>query len=365
MKITQVQTIPLRRMRLVRVLTDEGIEGLGEVAHDCHAATVAYAIRNMPLAGRNPLRIEAFYDDMTSGTYWRGGAIWMSAVSAVEQALWDIKGKLLGAPVYDLVGGAVRDRIPVYSHFRGTTPDEYAASALAAVEAGFRAIKTDPFPQTGGHNGSGRVLSPSELRLAAERIRASREAVGDDVAIMIECHGALSVNTAIRAAHALAPYEPYFLEEPVAPENPDEMAKVAAAVHLPIAAGERLYGRAEFRHLLELQAVDFIQPDLCHCGGFAEGRRIAALAETYHVRVLPHNPNGVLSTLVGLHFGACTPNFQMLETIGAGAMGNHGDREPIFQDLPGPVEGAMGLPSGPGWGIALTAEALKRYPPEA
>ncbi|MBN1402386.1 MAG: mandelate racemase/muconate lactonizing enzyme family protein, partial [Anaerolineae bacterium] len=243
-------------------------------------------------------------------------------------------------------------------------PDEFAASALGAVEGGYRAIKTDPFPKDVEHDGIGLVLGPRQLATAVERIRAAREAVGDDVAILIECHGALTARTAIRAAELLAPYNPYFLEEPVPPENVDEMAKVAAAIKVPIATGERLYGRADFRRLLELQVADFIQPDLCHCGGFAEGRRIADMAEPYHVKVLPHNPNGVLSTLVGLHFGACTPNFHMLETIGTGPMGSHGDREPIFEDLPKPEDGYMTVPERPGWGVELTPEMAARYPHE-
>lgn len=355
MKITQVQTIPIGNMRLVRVITDEGITGLGEVARDCHSATVSFAIRQMGLIGRDPLRIEAFWQEMYHGTFWRGGPIWTSAISAVESALWDIKAKHLGVPVNHLVGGPLRDRIKVYTHFGGKTPEECAKSALEVVEMGFRAIKTDPFRP------SNWTLTPAEMRLAVERIRATREAVGDDVDILIECHGFLNANAAIRVGQMLEAFSPFFYEESAPPENVDEMAKVADAVNIPLATGERLYTRWGFREILEKQIVDYIQPDLCHCGGFNEGRKIAAMAETYHVGVIPHNPNGPISTLVGVHFGACTANFEMLELLRPGHLPYE---EAIFQKIPTPTDGYIEVPTQPGWGIELDEAVLSKYPPE-
>ena len=361
MKITEVQTIPIGRMRLVRVLTDEGVEGLGEVAHDCHAATVAFAIRNMPLVGRDPRRIEAFWQDFYDLAFWRGGPIWMSAVSGVEQALWDIKAKALGVPVNHLVGGPLRDRVKVYSHFGGETPEEFARSALDVVGLGYRAIKTDPF-RTASMGRPHQVLDSGEMRSSVDRVRATRDAVGDDVDILVECHGFLSPNTAIRVAEMLEECSPYFIEEPVPPENVDELAKVAASVNIPVATGERLYGRGAYRPILEMQAVDYIQPDLCHCGGFNEGRKIAAMAEAYHVRVLPHNPNGALSALVGVHFGACTANFEMLETPSPHRQ--RPDLVPVLKGMPLPEDGFLTVPTEPGWGVELEDGVLEMYPPE-
>ena len=362
MKITEVQTIPIDRKRhgvlgyLVVVKTDEGIAGLGEVAADCHPETVAFAIRQMNLSGRDPMAIEQLWQDLYQGNFWRGGPIWTSAISGVEQALWDIKGKYLGAPVYQLLGGKLRDRIELYTHtlFGAQSPEEFAASARQAVELGFRAIKCDPL------GNAQQRMNIGEMRLAAERIAATRQAVGEEVEILIEGHGRLSPNMAIRMAQLFEEFNPFFFEEPVPPENVDEMAKVAAAINIPVATGERLYTRWSFRELLEKQAAAYIQPDLCHCGGFYEGFKIATLAETYHVRVLPHNPNGPISTLVGVHLGACTANFEMLEYPRRPA-----DEISVLQNMPEVKNGSIAVPERPGWGVEIDAGALAEFAPEA
>jgi len=266
MKITQAQTIPIGGMRLVRITTDEGITGLGEIPPFNPCVNISFAIQKLGLVGRNPLRIEQFWHETYHSTFFRGGPFFTTILSGVEQALWDIKGKHLGVPVNHLLGGPMRDRIKLYTHFGGNTPEECAESALGAVEFGFQAIKTDPFRPRN------LTMSAAEMRKAVERIRATREVVGDDVDILIECHGFLNANTAIVVGRMLEEFNPFFYEEPVPPENVDEMAKVAASVNIPIAAGERLYTRWGFREYLEKQVVDYIQPDLCHCGGFSEGR---------------------------------------------------------------------------------------------
>ena len=360
-KITAVKTIPIDRARhgvlgyLVTVETDEGIVGLGEVAADCHPATVAFAIRGMDLVGRDPMAIEALWQTFYQQQFWRGGPIWTSAISGVEQALWDIKGKALGVPVYQLLGGKLREEIPLYTHtlFGNQSPGEFATSAREAVALGFKAVKFDPLGL------AQQRMDIGEMRLAVERVRATRAAVGDDVDILIEGHGRLSPNTAIRMARMFEEFNPFFFEEPVPPENVDEMAKVAAAINIPVAAGERLYTRWSFRELLEKQAVDYIQPDLCHCGGFYEGHKIATLAETYHIRVLPHNPNGPISTLVGVHLGAYTANFEMLEYPRQPE-----DRVVVLKNMPVVEHGAIRVPEGPGWGVEIDEEALAEFSPE-
>lgn len=361
MKITDVKTVSIdtgghgRLGYLIVVRTDEGITGLGEAAADCHPSTVAHAIRQMPLEGRNPMAIEQFWQDMYHGMFWRGGPIWTSAISGVEQALWDIKGKALGVPVYELVGGAVRDHVKLYTHalFGDQSPEAFAGSASEAVDLGFSAVKFDPLEL------AEQRMDIGEMRRAVDRVRAVREAVGPDVEILIEGHGRLSPNTATRMARLMEPFNPFFFEEPVPPENVDEMARVARSINIPVATGERLYTRWAFRDLLEKQAADYIQPDLCHCGGFGEARKIAAMAETYHVRVLPHNPNGPISTMVGVHFGICTPNFEMLEYPRQPA-----DQVPVLRNMPVVENGTIAAPTAPGWGFELDEDILKEFPAE-
>lgn len=356
MKITKVQTVRVPTVRhaqlgyLVLVYTDQGITGLGEVASDCHRDTVAHAISQMDLVGRDASQIESFWLSFgVQDTFWRGGPIWTSAVSGIEQALWDIKGKQLGVPVYELLGGKLRDRIRLYTHTRFDTadPDAFAASAEKAVSEGFSAVKFDPL------GNAYQTMTPQEMRIAVERVRLTRNAIGPDADLLIEGHGRLTPTMAIRMARSFEEFEPFFFEEPVPPENVDEMAKVAASVNIPIAAGERLYTRWGFRELLEKQVADYIQPDLCHCGGFAEGRKIAAMAETYHVRVLPHNPNGPISTLVGLHLGACTPNFEMLEYPRRPE-----NMMPLLKGVPEPSAGYIQIPDAPGWGAEIDDSVL-------
>ncbi len=361
MKITEVQTIPIDPTRhavlgyLVLVKTDAGIDGIGEIAADCYPDTVAFVIRRMQLEGRDPMAIEALWQSLYQGTFWRGGPIYTSAVSGVEQALWDIKGKALGAPVYQLLGGKVNERIKLYTHthFLSQTPDEFATSAAEAVALGYEAVKFDPLGE------AHQRLGIEEMRMAVERVRATREAVGPDIDILIEGHGRLSPNAAIRVGRLLEEFEPFFFEEPVPPENPAEMAKVATSIGIPLAAGERLYTRWAFRELLEQQVIDYVQPDLCHCGGFLEGYRIAMMAETYHVRVMPHNPNGPISTLVGLHLGACTANFEMLEYPRRPA-----DAVSVLRGEPEVEDGHLAVPEGPGWGVELDEELLIGFEPE-
>ncbi|MFH1570148.1 MAG: mandelate racemase/muconate lactonizing enzyme family protein [Gemmatimonadota bacterium] len=361
MKIAAVQTIPVTPRGhgtlgyLVVVRTEDGLAGVGEIASDCHPATVAHALRRLPLVGREASQIEALHQALHAGSFWRGGPIHTSAVSAVEQALWDLKGKRLGVPVYELVGGRVRDRVRLYTHtrFGDESPEEFAASARQALELGFGAVKFDPLGL------AVQQLSGPDLRRAVERVRATREAVGPDVEVLIEGHGRLSADAAIRFGQEAAEYGPFFYEEPCPPENPEEIARVAAAIPIPVAAGERLYGRWAFRPLLEAGALAYVQPDLCHCGGFWEGRKIAALAEVYGARVMPHNPNGPISTLVGVHLGACTPNFGMLEYPRQPA-----GRPPVLGGLPEVVDGCIGVPDRPGWGVEIDQDALREFPEE-
>jgi len=273
-------------------------------------------------------------------------------------ALWDIKGKALGVPVYELLGGKCHDRIRAYANgwFRGAkTPSDWGRAAARAAAEGYTALKFDPF------GGSGLFLDTENAAIAVEVVRAVRESVGPAVDVLIEVHGRLSPANAIRMGHRLAPFDPYFYEEPVPPENVDAMALVARSVPIPVATGERLFTRWDFRELIEKQAAAIIQPDICHAGGIMELKKIAAMAEVYYMGVAPHNPNGPIATAACIHLDACTPNFLIQEY----SIGDEPLRTQIQVEPYRVVEGCFEIPDRPGLGIEIDEAVLKqqRYEP--
>jgi galactonate dehydratase len=279
--------------------------------------------------------------------FWKGGFIYMSAISGIDMALWDILGKHFGVPVYQLLGGRTRDRIKTYTH---------AATAELAgqwVEAGFAGVKT------GGGTPGGICDDDRCLPVLDERLSGIRKAIGDRV-LAIDNHGQATTAMAIRQLAVAAKYHPYFFEEPIPPENPMEYKRIRAnACAVPIAAGERLYSRFDCRDLIENQLVDFIQPDICHCGGISEIRRIASYAEVYHIKFAPHNPNGPVATAASLHVAASTHNFDILEF----AAGSVYARQDVFNMAFKPSDGYFPLPEGPGLGIDLDESKFHLYPP--
>ena len=313
MKITNMETfhVPPRWMFL-KISTDEGIVGWGEPVIEGRAKTVEEAIEELKpvLIGADPTRIEHLWQTMYCTTFYRGGPILTACISGIEQALWDIKGKQLSVPVYELLGGRCRDKIRMYAHAGGATPEECAESAKARVAQGFNAIKMG-------------VSAPVEhvdtlgyIKHNAANIAAAREAVGDDVDIGIDFHGRIHAGMANRLIDAFEPYYPMFIEEPLLPENVDMMAYVAAKTSVPIATGERLFTKFAFREVLEKHAATVLQPDICHCGGIFEAKKIAAMAEAYHCSVAPHNPLGPISLAACIQADACIPNFLIQEHPG-------------------------------------------------
>ena len=362
MRVTAVNThlvyASWRNWVIVQVETDGGLTGLGEATLEGKGRTIAAAVEELAryLVGKDPGRIEEHVYRMYRDAFWRGGPVLNSAISGVEQALWDIKGKALGVPVYELLGGPCRNRIKMYvgGWFGGAhTPEDFAARARWAVNQGFRALKWDPF----GH--SDLFINQEASRRAVECVRAVREAVGPEVELFIEAHGRLSPANAIRLARQLEPYDIGFYEEPVPPENIAAMEKVARSVHIPIATGERLFTVFGFRELLERQVADVIQPDPCHAGGISAVKKIAGMAEAYYVAVAPHNPNSPVATAVCLHLAAAIPNFLILEmTLDLDV--------PWRRDLlTEPIEikgGFIELPRRPGLGVELNLDVVRAHP---
>lgn len=361
MKITKIETFLAhpdhRNLVFVKVHTDEGIHGIGEAYSVGPDDATVLAIHHFEewLVGQDPGRIEHLWALMYQGIRFPGGSVVNSAISGIEHALWDIAGKRLGVPVYQLLGGHCRDRIRVYQSPGGRTPEELGENAVKLIERyGYTAVKIGPHPP-----GADAMPGNAALRGTVARMEAVRKAVGDDVDVAVDPHAKIfEPSRAIAMAEAIAPYRPLFFEEPLRPENVDALAKVAAHTNVPIATGEMLYTKFEFRELLIKQAADVLQPDICCAGGILECKKIAAMAEAFYVTMAPHNPMGPVATAVNVHLAASIPNFLILEY--------HPDDAPPRRDLiDEPMrlkDGYLELPTRPGLGIDLNEEAFAKYP---
>lgn len=361
MKIIAMETFFVKpRWCFLKISTDEGICGWGEPIVEGRARTVAQAVHEFEpvLLGQDPLRIEHWWQTMYRTTFYRGGPVLTSCLSGIDEALWDIKGKYYHAPVYELLGGAVRNKIRMYSHAGGTTIEELTQRIRKFKSEGYTAVKTSP-----GYKIPVRDIDSREFILrSVERLTAAREAAGDDMDIALDAHGRYSPAMSIRMAQALEHLHPMFLEEPCLPENVDTMVRVAQSTTIPIATGERLFTRWGFREVLEKQAAVVVQPDTCHCGGISESRRIAAMAEIYYATVAPHNPLGPISLAACLQVDAAAPNFLIQEFAGTDAGWERGEG---YLKTPFAVEsGYIALPKGPGLGIEVNEDVIRErsYP---
>jgi galactonate dehydratase len=343
MRITRLETMMVKpRWLFLKVHTDAGLVGLGEPIVEGRAETCAAAVRELEdyLIGKDPRAVVHHWQAMYRHAFYRGGPVLTSALSGVDQALWDIKGKALGVPVYELLGGPTRSRVRVYAHVR--TPED----VRRRMEQGFRSFKTGVFKERPARI----VETPGFVQKAADRFAALREAAGDEADIGIDFHGAISPQTAKVLVKALEPYQPMFIEEPVQCQNVEVMAEIARSTHLPIATGERIFTKWGFREILEKGAATILQPDLCHAGGITEVRLIAGMAEAYYAAIAPHNPLGPISLAAGIQLAATIPNFLCQEQVSLGV----GYLKAPFRV----VDGYIDLPRGPGLGIELDEDAL-------
>ncbi len=349
MKITRISTFPVQpRWLFVKIETDRDIVGWGECLGD-KAHVVAEAVRSYEhhLIGEDARKIVHHWHSMYRGAFWRGGPTLCAAISGLEIALWDIAGKSLGAPVYQLLGGPTRERIRVYTHLRGKIPDELAASAKALASSGMTALKFLP---------TGKVHPVDSYRVveeAVQRVAAVREAVGNEVDIMLDFHGRVSPAMSIQLEEAFRPYHPFFIEEPVLPENVDELARLARQFKTPLATGERLFTKWGFREVLEKGAAQILQPDPCICGGIRESILISGMAECHYAAVAPHNPYGPINLAAALQIDACIPNFIIQEYVHLGK----GYLKSPFEVRDGYID----LPAGPGLGIDVDEEFVTSH----
>jgi galactonate dehydratase len=345
LRITRLETFLVRpRWLFLKVHTNAGIVGLGEPILEGRAATCAAAVREIEpyLVGKDPRQVVHHWQAIYRHAFYRGGPILTSALSGIDMALWDIKGKALGVPVYELLGGPTRRRVRVYAH--ASTPQQ-----IQQLRArGFTAFKTG----VAKRRPSRYIETPSALRHAVERFAALRKAAGEDADVAIDFHGAISPAMAKVLIKALEPYQPMFIEEPVNCQNHDVMAEIARGTHLPIATGERVFTKWGFREVLEKRAATVLQPDLCHAGGITEVRLIAGMAEAYYAAIAPHNPLGPISLAAGVQLAASIPNFLCQEQVNLGE--GYLLRPFVVR------KGYIDVPTGPGLGIELDENALAK-----
>ena len=350
MKITELKTTPLRqRALLLEMYTDEGIVGYGEPMNYEHGRVVAQAIQDMGeyLIGKDPRQIEDHWQAIFRSSYSRQMPILLSALSGLEQAMWDIMGKWLNVPIWRLLGGACRQRLRVYGSAGGNTPEQCGANARAAVEKGFTAIKTTPFSKAVRY-----IDTPQVVEEIVAKVAAMRDAVGKGVDIAIDFHRVLSPAMSIVVLKELEPLKPLFVEEPCHPENVDALVTIARSTSIPIATGERNTTRWGFREIVEKKAAAVLQPDIRHAGGILEMRKIASLAEIHYIVLAPHSAAGPVGVAASVQTMAATPNFLIQEFGG-------GTGEGLFKVPLTFRDGYVDLPTGPGLGIELDAEGVK------
>ncbi len=358
MRISRFELFKVKpRWLFLKIETDNGLCGWGEPIVEGRADTVRTAVEEMMeyLVGKDPRRIEDHWQTLYRGAFYRGGPVLMSAISGIEQALWDIKGRHYNAPIYDLLGGAVRDKIKVYAWIGGDRPSELIEAAGERISAGFKAVKMNA---TGELE---RIDTPDKVKEAVERVRAVREFVGDHIGIGVDFHGRVSKSMAKRLVRELEPFGLMFIEEPVLPQNNEALREIARAGTTPIATGERMYTRWDFKDLLAQGFVDVVQPDLSHAGGILEVRKIAAMAEAYDVAVAPHCPLGPIALAASLHVDACSHN-AIIQEQSLGIHYNQGTDLLDYMTNPNAfryADGYVPLPEGPGLGIEIDEDRVR------
>jgi galactonate dehydratase len=370
MKITSIKAIPwapdlrpdvygvlhARNFVAVKVETDEGITGWGDATIGPLAVAKLVEEFGAIIIGEDPSRIDYHWERLYHLNHVQGGPMQLSAIAGIEMALWDIKGKALGVPVYELLGGMYRDRIWTYGRWDGDTPESAVEHALAQKAEGLTALKGDPFDH------KGLFISYEAEKKAIDTLAAVRKAVGDDMELLVECHGRLAPSSAIRIGNAMEQYRPFVYEEPIPWENLDALQRVAEAVNIPIATGERLYTKWDYAQLLSRNIVAMIQPDIIQGGGISEMKKIAAMAEAYYVGYQSHAIHGPMDVCSSLHISASTPNFMINE-------GGHyhnwraAAQDMVIGEFPDITDGYIPVPTSPGLGVAMNEDWLEKHPP--
>ena len=363
MKITDLTLIPASKYLFVKIITDTGISGIGEVGAWGFIDAAAECLKKFRgyLVGKDPFQIEHHNQYMYRSMYFRG-AILMSAISAIDIALWDIKGKVLGVPVYELLGGRTRDKVRSYGAVFQFTPEAMAKGCLELKKQGFtcaRLMITGDMSQT--QTGMEDDIFNGKVKKYTDMVAACRQAVGEDFDFVLECHRSLTPSEAIAFGNAVEKYHPLFLEDPIAPDNVEVMADVASKISIPIATGERCINIQEMELIMTKKAARYVRPDVCALGGITPAKKVAAMAEANYVGIVPHNPLGPVSTAACLQLDASIPNFTIQEfpsfylQRGEAAM----LKEPLEVE-----HGYIKVPNRPGIGIELIDDISEKFPPK-
>ncbi|WP_413740405.1 mandelate racemase/muconate lactonizing enzyme family protein [Sodalis sp. RH14] len=369
MKITRVEPLHIGQFMFARVETDSGLVGHGEAGAWGHIEASGAAIQRFAeyLEGRSAFDIEHHWNVMHRFSYFQGLAI-NAAISAIDIALWDIKGQALNVPIYQLLGGPVRKKARIYGHIYEQTIEKILEECQAKMDAGFTAFgHLNPFLD----EGNDKVYFKTHIRKmrdAINNVRRMREVVGDRVDLLIELHRRLTPPEAVTFTRGIEEYHPMFVEDPIRPENADAMARVADKIHVPIATGERFSTLYEFQALLSRNAMEFARVDLCLCGGITGGKKVAAMAEAHHVQVVPHNPLSPIGLAACLQLAAAIPNFAIQEYATGFEAGIFASRPEhlgsnIVDKVPLPLDGFVDIPDGPGLGMKLLPDAQRIRPP--
>ncbi|MDR0396511.1 MAG: galactonate dehydratase [Oscillospiraceae bacterium] len=358
MKITDVKVYLAPSTDVyVKIETDEGLFGWGEPSVIYMPQSVAGMLRDMRLylIGQDPERIELIWQSLFRDMFMRGGPSHMAAISGVDMALWDIKAKACGKPLYQLLGGLAHDKLRVYGHVSGKSAREIAANAKELAGTGVTMIRYRGF-----HNWDPvRAFDMDRgVNEQVEYLAAIREAVGSGVDIIVECHGRYDPVWAIKLAQRCEPYHPFFIEDPIRQENTEALRNLRAQSRLPLAAGERYHNRFDFRDVIVNQYLDYVRPDICHCGGVSEMKKIAALAETYYIGVVPHNTQGPLAMTACLHTAFTIDNVPVVEAVYANPKNIHPGQYRYCSPWPSVKDGYVLPPQGPGLGMDVDEEAL-------
>jgi galactonate dehydratase len=360
LRITVVGT-PWRELTFLELTTDAGLTGVSEVRMVNKTDTLVACIGELApryVVGADPFDVERLAWNVQRAEYGRPGEVTQSALAAFDVACWDLMGQVLGVPVWKLLGGRFRERVPAYAngwYQAEREPDAIAALATRVVARGYRAMKLDPFGAASDE------LAPAARRRAVSIVAAVRAAVGPDVAILIEMHGRFTTATAIRVAAALEPYDPEWIEEPVPPENAAALQRVKASTRIPIATGERAHTIADIREFIESGVADVVQVDLTHFGGFLPMKRLAGWADAHYLLLAPHNVCGPVGTMANVHFAIATPNYKVLEHFNDFAdawVHDLVDAAPVVSA----EDGCFALPDRPGLGVTLRHDVCAAHP---